>query len=96
MDPKFKEVDFNDLPDEVKRTYAELPVIPKEVAGWIAKCKNNGVSIGDALCSERRPEKVRDWMALTPGTYEFNQQRYAKYQGLMARAWLDGYTVEDE
>lgn len=72
-----------------------LPVIPKEVADWIEKCKNDGTSVGDMLCSERRPEKMRDWMALTPGTYEFNQRRYKEHQELVARAWLDGYQVED-
>ncbi|WP_249261179.1 DUF1642 domain-containing protein [Lactiplantibacillus plantarum] len=81
--------------DVFKKTYAELPVIPKEVADWIEKCKNDGTSVGDMLCSERRPEKMRDWMALTPGTYEFNQRRYKEHQELVARAWLDGYQVED-
>lgn len=81
--------------DVFKKTYAELPVIPKAVADWIEKCKHDGTSVGDMLCSERRPEKMRDWMALTPGTYEFNQRRYKEHQELVARAWLDGYTVED-
>lgn len=81
--------------DLFKKTYAELPVIPKEVADWIEKCKNDGTSVGDMLCSERRPEKMRDWMALTPGTYEFNQRRYKEHQELVARAWLDGFQTED-
>ncbi|GCD87455.1 hypothetical protein KB1253_26130 [Lactiplantibacillus plantarum] len=74
----------------------DLPVIPKVVADWIEKCKHDGTSVGDMLCSERRPEKMRDWMVLTPGTYEFNQRRYAEHQDLVARAWLDGYVVEEE
>ena len=82
--------------DVFNKTYAELPVIPKTVADWIEKCKRDGTSVGDMLCSERRPEKMRDWMALTPGTYEFNLQRYKKHQELVARAWLDGYTVGDD
>lgn len=82
--------------DVFKKTYAELPVIPKAVADWIEKCKHDGTSVGDMLCSERRPEKMRDWMALTPGTYEFNQRRYKEHQELIARAWLDGYVVEEE
>lgn len=81
--------------DVFKKTYAELPVVPKVVAEWIEKCKHDGTSVGDMLCSERRPEKMRDWMALTPGTYEFNQKRYTEYQNLVARAWLDGYQVEE-
>lgn len=76
--------------------YAELPVVPQVVAEWIRKCKSDGASIGDMLCSENRPEQMRDWMALTPGTYIFDQQRYSKCQDLVARAWLDGYQIEDE
>lgn len=77
-----------------EQQYGELPVIPKAVADWIEKCKHDGTSVGDMLCSERRPEKMRDWMALKPGTYEFNQQRYTECQNIVARAWLDGYQVE--
>ena len=80
--------------DVFKKTYAELPVIPKAVADWIEECKQKHISIGDMLCSERRPEQMRDWMALTPGTYQFDYARYQKYQELVARAWLDGYRVE--
>ncbi|MGA3557305.1 DUF1642 domain-containing protein [Lactiplantibacillus plantarum] len=82
--------------DVFKQTYAELPVIPKAVADWIEKCKHDGTSVGDMLCYERQPEKVRDWIELTPGTYDFNQRRYAEHQDLVARAWLDGYTVEED
>lgn len=90
-------VNGNHLPiaDEVfKKKYAELPVIPDYAADWIEECKQENISIGDMLCSERRPEKIRDWMALTPGTYQFDYARYQKYQELIARAWLDGYQVE--
>lgn len=48
--------------DVFKKTYAELPVIPKNVADWIEKCKHDGTSVGDMLCYERQPEKVRDWI----------------------------------
>ena len=83
------------IADEVfKKEYAELPVIPDYAADWIEECKQENISIGDMLCSERRPEKIRDWMALTPGTYQFDYARYQKYQELIARAWLDGYQVE--
>lgn len=81
--------------DVFKNTYIELPVIPEAVADWIEECKQKHISIGDMLCSERRPEQMRDWMALTPGTYQFDYARYQKYQELVARAWLDGYRVEE-
>lgn len=74
----------------------DLPVIPKVVADWIEKCKHDGVSVGYMLCYERQPEKVRDWIELTNGTYEFNQRRYKKHQELIARAWLDGYLTEED
>lgn len=87
--------------DDLSARYAaalpdDLPVIPKVVADWIEKCKHDGVSVGYMLCYERQPEKVRDWIELTNGTYEFNQKRYTEYQDLVARAWLDGYVVEEE
>lgn len=83
------------IADEVfKKTYAELPVIPDYAADWIEECKQENISLSDMLCSERRPEQIRDWMALTPGTYQFDYARYQKYQELIARAWLDGYQVE--
>lgn len=77
-----------------RKTYDELPAIPDYAADWIEECKQENISLSDMLCSERRPEKIRDWMALTPGTYQFDYARYQKYQELVARAWLDGYQVE--
>ncbi|MFW2845066.1 DUF1642 domain-containing protein [Lactiplantibacillus plantarum] len=82
--------------EEFKQQYVELPVIPKAVADWIGKCKRDGVSVGYMLCYERQPEKVRDWIELTNGNYEFNQKRYTEYQEVVARAWLDGYAVEED
>lgn len=82
--------------EEFQQQYAELPVIPKAVAEWIEACKKKHISIGDMLCSERRPEVMRDWMAMIPGTYQFDYGRYRKYQEVVARAWLDGYQVEEQ
>jgi len=81
------DVDFHE-------NYRQLPEIPKYVADWIEECKQKYTSIGDMLCSERRPEKVRDWMAFTPGTYKFDYARYRKYQELVANAWINGYQLE--
>ena len=80
--------------DVFKKDYAELPVIPKDVADWIEECKQKQVSISNMLCSENRPEKIRDWLAYTPGSYKFDINRYRKYQELVAQAWLNGYQVE--
>ena len=82
--------------DIFQKTYAELPVIPKAVADWIEESKQENISLSDMLCSERRPEKMRKWMmTFTPGTYQFDYAHYQKCQELIARAWLDGYQVED-
>lgn len=81
--------------DIFQKTHAELPVIPKAVADWIEESKQENISLSDMLCSERRPEKMRNWMAFTPGTYQFDYAHYQKCQELIARAWLDGYQVED-
>lgn len=78
-----------------KKTYAELLVIPKFVADWIEECKNNGISIANSLCSDRRPEKVREWMEYTPGKYKIDLERYHKYQELVSKSWIEGYQVEE-
>lgn len=71
-------------------------MIPDYAADWIEECKQENITLSDMLCSEKRPEQIRDWMALTPGTYQFDYARYQKYQELIARAWLDGYQVEED
>lgn len=81
--------------DIFKESYEELPVIPKFVADWIEECKNNGISIANSLCSDRRPEKVREWMEYTPGKYKIDLERYNKYQELVAKSWIEGYQVEE-
>ena len=69
-------------------------VVPKFVAEWIGWCKANDVTLlggispidelGSAICSEKRV-KSRD------------ASRWAiRNQDTFARAWLDGYTVEQE
>ena len=72
----------------------QKPVVPKFVAEWIEWCKANDVTLlggispidelGSAICSEKRV-KSRD------------ASRWAiRNQDTFARAWLDGYTVEQE
>lgn len=88
--------DINVIADDTfKENYEELPVIPKFVADWIEECKNNGISIANSLCSDRRPEKVREWMEYTPGKYKIDLERYHKYQELVAKSWIEGYQVEE-
>ena len=82
--------------DVFRKTYAKLPVIPDYVANWIEECKQNSTTLSDALGSKMRPERMHDWMELLPGTYQLDYARYQKYQELVARAWLDGYQVEED
>lgn len=64
----------------------ELPVIPKFVAEWIANTKysseeNLRYSLNNA------PSKVNSWLWEDNAESNFD---------IYARAWLDGYTVEEE
>lgn len=68
--------------------------VPKFVAGWIKYCKLTGVDLYHAL-------EMGD---LYLGNYA-NQKDYSKLKGyfetknnqdLFARAWLDGYDIEEE
>lgn len=64
------------ITDEIfKKTYAELPVIPKMYANTIEEFKANHYKLS---------EMFADW------GWHYDEQE------LIARAWLDGYTVEEE
>ncbi|PDG15938.1 hypothetical protein AWL03_02040 [Listeria monocytogenes] len=64
-----------------------LPVIPQFVADWIEKKKENGDDLLVALDKnwQGMEDSVRDW-------FDAEKERYE----LFARAWLDGYEVEQE
>ncbi|WP_270996571.1 DUF1642 domain-containing protein [Listeria seeligeri] len=64
-----------------------LPVIPQFVADWIEKKKENGDDLLVALDKnwQGMKDSVRDW-------FDAEKERYE----LFARAWLDGYEVEQE
>ncbi|WEZ93587.1 hypothetical protein P3T69_10235 [Lactiplantibacillus plantarum] len=62
--------------DVFKKTYAELPVIPKSWADTIEEYKANHYRLGKIFTD-----------ALILNYYE---------QDLIARAWLDGYVVEED
>lgn len=70
--------------DVFKKTYAELPVIPKNVDYSIKKYKEWNCDLGimfDEACSEHIWEDgVGEWILENSDTF--------------ARAWLDGYQVE--
>lgn len=76
--------------DIFQKTYAELPVIPKAVAEYISAAKNKEVDIEEvnivratlaAVDYEQANWIVVDWLQ--------------KHGDDFARAWLDGYQVEE-
>lgn len=61
--------------------------IPQFVADWIEKCKNRkGYTLSDALSEDVCPSYVNAWFYVNARTNE----------EIFARAWLDGYEVEQE
>ena len=79
--------------DVFKKSYAELPVIPKNVANYLTDCKRAHTTIGTSLSGNivlfghaRSHDMIHDILSwLCP----------SDNQDLFARAWLDGYVVED-
>ncbi|HDU3339539.1 TPA: DUF1642 domain-containing protein [Listeria monocytogenes] len=67
----------------------ELVKVPKFVADWIKYCKKHYWGLFEALDdtyeSSCMPEEVREWM-----------ENCHENQEIFARAWLDGYEVEQE
>lgn len=80
--------------DVFKQTYAELPAIPKNVANYLTDCKRANTTIGTSLSGNivlfghaRSHDMIHDILSwLCP----------SDNQDLFARAWLDGYTVEED
>jgi hypothetical protein len=77
-----------------KKSYAELPVIPKEVANYLVDCKHDHATIGTSLSGNivlfghaRTPDMIHDILSWL---------RPYDNQDLFARAWLDGFQTEEE
>lgn len=72
--------------DVFRKTYAELPVIPKAVADTIEQVRKiNGYELGNLFFDAMEfdnPGNCADWIA--------------SHQDEIARAWLDGYQVEED
>lgn len=60
-------------------------VVPRFVADWINHCKQEGRTIQTAL--NRAPDDVYKWLHDGLGDRSFS---------IFARAWLDGYDIEQE
>ena len=65
-------------------------IIPKFVAEWIEVCKRSGWHLQKALYRLDDDEKVGDW------AYDENDDLIFEKVDVFARAWLDGYEIEQE
>ncbi|MGU7887983.1 DUF1642 domain-containing protein [Streptococcus suis] len=65
-------------------------VVPKEVAEWIEGCKRSGWHLQKVLSRLDDDEKVGDW------AYDRNDDLIPEKVDMIARAWLDGYEIEQE
>ncbi|HEM5037215.1 TPA: DUF1642 domain-containing protein [Streptococcus suis] len=65
-------------------------VVPKFVAEWIEECKHSGWHLEKVLYRLDDDEKVGDW------AYDENDDLISEKVDMIARAWLDGYEIEQE
>ncbi|MGU8089597.1 DUF1642 domain-containing protein [Streptococcus suis] len=65
-------------------------VVSKEVAEWIEGCKRSGWHLEKVLCRLDDDEKVGDW------AYDENDDLIPEKVDMIARAWLDGFEIEQE
>ena len=68
----------------------QKPVVPKFVAEWIKWCKHSGWHLQKVLSRLDDDEKVGDW------AYDVNDDLIPEKVDMIARAWLDGYEIEQE
>ncbi|MDG4506391.1 DUF1642 domain-containing protein [Streptococcus suis] len=68
----------------------QTAVVPKYVAEWIEGCKRSGWHLGKVLYRLDDDEKVGDW------AYDENDDLIPEKVDMIARAWLDGYEIEQE
>ncbi|MCB2890372.1 DUF1642 domain-containing protein [Streptococcus suis] len=66
-------------------------VVSKFVAEWIEECKGRGCPLRAAMKHINLPDKVNAWF-LETGQDEFTYPN----QDIFARAWLDGFEIEQE
>ena len=67
----------------------EKVTIPQFVADWIEKIKNE-LSLREAMSQGYAPHEVDSWLR------EMDQDGACLNQEIFARAWIDGYEVEEE
>ncbi|HEM5332039.1 TPA: DUF1642 domain-containing protein [Streptococcus suis] len=65
-------------------------VVPKFVAEWIERCKRSGWHLEKVLYRLDDDGKVGDW------AYDENDDLIPEKVDMIARAWLNGYEIEQE
>lgn len=78
-------IDVDRIIDTIKQLDEPRPVKVKQfVADWITHSKNIGRSLFGAMSIFEENFEIKKWM------------QWAENQEIFARAWLDGYEVEEE
>ncbi|OEZ34314.1 hypothetical protein A6B36_13615 [Lactiplantibacillus plantarum] len=81
--------------DVFKKTYAELPVINKGIAQLIELTKQDGKSLGDMFV-DYAPKQLTDADEDMISNWVHDTKNKTVLSNKLARAWLDGYVVEEE
>ncbi|HEP1824689.1 TPA: DUF1642 domain-containing protein [Streptococcus suis] len=75
----------------LKQHEPERVVVPKFISDWIGECKGRGCPLRAAMKHINLPNKVNEWFL------EIGQDGLTyPNQDTFARAWLDGYEIEQE
>lgn len=78
-------IDVDGIIDKIKQLDEPQPIkVPQFVADWITHSKNIGRSLFGAMSIFEENFEIKKWM------------QWAENQEIFARAWLDGYEVEEE
>jgi len=83
-EPKIMAIKIENLIDQLEEP--ELPAIPKFVANYLEGCKENEHNLFGAY--EFAHKEVSNWI--------FDAEKKAERIDIIAKAWLDGYTIEQE
>ncbi|HIH8010850.1 TPA: DUF1642 domain-containing protein [Streptococcus suis] len=90
---KVKSVDYVPLEivvNTIDKIGLKKVVVPKYVAEWIEECKRSGWHLEKVLYRLDDDEKVGDW------AYDENDDLIPENVDMIARAWLDGFEIEQE
>lgn len=80
--------------EEFKQQYAELPTINKGIAHLIELTKQDGKSLGDMFV-DYAPKQLTDADEDMISNWVHDTKNKTVLSNKLARAWLDGYVVEE-